>query len=280
MIRPMPSASRMSAGTDSTGRPRQSTAALRRDAASVQPAAGCVRRRMRAARRPRPRRAPPSCRDPQRRVGGRVLELEQLDRPLDVGETTEAELEVRPRSPPRGSRSASTRALIRRMSRTCAAVSPSAGYRSGSMSVDERAPGSGSRRPAGPAAAPGTPRSAPSARSRCGSAARLRTSGPFLPSGRRSVSEVSGGSGPAGSNSRRSSWTTSAARRCGLLVGHLTGSRPVNEDHVGVRGVAHLAAPEAAHPDDEHVAAERRRASRRSTSRDGEPRGRRRWSPR
>ena len=51
-----------------------------------------------------------------------MLQLQQLHRPLDVGEPAQAELGVRVRSAPRGSRSASTRALIRRISVTVAGV--------------------------------------------------------------------------------------------------------------------------------------------------------------
>ena len=47
-------------------------------------------------------------------------------------------------SAPRGSRSRSTRALIRRISATCSSVSPSAGYRIGSIRATKSAPSSSS----------------------------------------------------------------------------------------------------------------------------------------
>ena len=59
----------------------------------------------------------------------RVPQLQQLHRPLDVGQAAAPELGVRVGSAPRGSRSFSTRALIRRISMTCSRLSPPRGYR-------------------------------------------------------------------------------------------------------------------------------------------------------
>ena len=122
------------------------------------------------------------------------------------------------RSAPRGSRSASTRAFISRMSRTCVALEPPSGLAQRVDQVDERRrPGPGRRPPGGPAAAPGTPRSAPTARSRRvgRQAAHER---PALPSGRRSASTRARGRDPARRAAAAAPATTGSARRLGVLV--------------------------------------------------------------
>ena len=75
----------------------------------------------------------------------------------------------------------------------------------------------------------------------------MRTSGPCLPSGRRSASTTSGGSPPGSGSSRRISF----GHGQGVAVRRLGASAParglVHEQHVGVAAVAQLVAAEAAH---------------------------------
>ena len=63
--------------------------------------------------------------DPDRGLGAADAELEQLGRPLDVGQPTRAELEVQLRVGPGRDRSDSTRAFMRRTSATVAGSSGS-----------------------------------------------------------------------------------------------------------------------------------------------------------
>ena len=69
----------------------------------------------------------------------------------------------------------------------------------------------------------------------------MRTSGPFLPSGRRSASSSSGGSGPAAPSSRRSSCDHERSRPPAPRRSSAPGERVVHEQHVGVAAVAQLA---------------------------------------
>ena len=111
---------------------------------------------------------------------------------------------------------------------------PPSGQRSGSMSARKRAAEvrvAGDR--AWPAAGPGLPDQRPALVVGAVASRALRTSGPLLPSGRRSASRPSCGSGPGADSSRRSSWTTSSA-----WVWASSSSAPstglVHEHHVGV----------------------------------------------
>ena len=149
-------------------------------------------------------------------------------------------------SAPRGSRSASTRALIRRISRTSASSRPPvAGSAAGRSSATNRAPElrvAGHR--LGPQQRLRLPDRATSARSR---PRRTRACGPAGPcgppaAGRRRRPAAGPATGSA--SSRRSSPTTacaaSVASRSSAPV-----ERVVHEQHVGVAAVAELAAAEA-----------------------------------
>ena len=152
-------------------------------------------------------------------------------------------------SAPRGSRSASTLALIRRISTTSRWRQPALGVPELVRRADELPPpGACRRRPAGPAAAPAVPRPPRSSPNTRGSDSSARTIGPFLPSGRRSASISSGGSGrgPA----QQPGHQVGDGGRVGpghLLV--LPGQRLHDEHHVGVGGVAEFRAAEPAHAD-------------------------------
>ena len=124
------------------GRPRQSTTALRTREASVQAAASDARRRRRRpGRRRRPRRS--AAEGAGVRSAGTSCACRSCSS-CTVHSTSERpprpSLRCRCGSAPRGSRSASTRALIRRISRTSASVEPAAGQRSGSTRARNRSP--------------------------------------------------------------------------------------------------------------------------------------------
>ena len=85
----------------------------------------------------------------------------------------------------------------------------------------------------------------------------MRTGGPCLPSGRRSVSSCSGGSGD-GRVEQRAHLVGHQGRRGSGLALVDPGQRVVDEHDVGVAAVADLAPAVAAHPDDQHPGRQRR----------------------
>ena len=188
----------------------------------------------------------------QRRVLAGVLQLEQLDRPLDVGEPPATELEV-------GVRVGAARQPLRVDPGLDPAdldhVVPAHPVGRVAQRVDhlgEPAPaGPRRRRPRRPAAAPAPPRPSTTSRSTRRTTRGVRTSGPCLPSGRRSASTSSAGSPPGRESSRRSSLATAwayVAASCSSAPVH----RVVHEHHVGVAAVGQLEAAVPAHRDDRH----------------------------
>ena len=153
-------------------------------------------------------------------------------------------------SAPRGSRSSSTRALIRRISSDVVVGQPAArGSAAGRSAPRSGAAGRGRRRRRRRAAAPGPPRPPTTWRSRRRRSPGCAPAAPACPRGAGRRRPRSGGSPPGRASRRRSSLATAWAYDAATCAVD-AGQRLVDEQHVGVAAVGQLEAAVATHRHD------------------------------
>ena len=167
-------------------------------------------------------------------------------------------------SAPRGSLSLSTRALIRRISVICSRFKPSAGYRTASANPMNPAPATPiPGTPAARAAAPAPPTPATTSRSSAGRRPGCAPAAPAGPRGAGRRRRPAADPAPA-----RPAACAAARRRASAAASSCP--RVEDEKHVGVGGVAHLGAAEAAHADDGEAHAPRALPAARAPQRRGQ----------